>query len=183
MAKPDDKIKEKIKTLSREVLEKLVIKAASNDKVFFDYLLVNYIDREEGEKELYRQAISDLDSLFYKSYKGFSPQLRMANMLSACIKRINEFSKICKNKNLEADLIIYVLEVPFSNSKQMLGTCFTACDYKTGLLVKRLLTLVTKKLHEDYLADYKAKINGYLSILRSTSDHINFIYDMPKMID
>jgi len=183
MAKIDDNIKQKIKTLNREELEKLLIKAATKHKEFHDYLLVNYIDKEFGEKELFERAKSDLNVLFYKSYKGFSEQLRLANMLSACIKRINEFAKVCKNKNLEADLIMCVLEVPFSYSTNMFGTCFTAFDYKVGLRVKRMITLVTKKMHEDYLIDYKEKINKYLDILHRTSGHIDFIYAFPKKID
>jgi len=183
MPKIDDHIKQKIKTLSREDLEKLLIKAATKHKEFHDYLLVNYIDKESGEKDLYQKAIADLDQLFRKGYKGFSEQLRLANMLSACIKRINEFAKVCKNKNLEADLIVYVLDVPFSYSTNMFGTCFTAYDYKVGLLLKRLITLVTKRLHKDYLVDYKVTINDYLTILHRTSGHIDFIYALPKMIE
>jgi len=57
-------------------------------------------------------------------------------MISACVKRINDFSNICKNKNLEADLLMYVLDEIFSYSPKLFGTCFTAFDYKTGLLLK-----------------------------------------------
>ena len=43
-----------------------------------------------------------------------------------------------------------------------------AFDFKVGLLVKRLVKLVTKKMHKDYLVDYKC------------SNHINTIYSLPK---
>lgn len=181
MPKISKEIKEQIKLFSRKSLEDIVIKLASN-KGNYDYLLVNYLDKESGEKELYQEALADIDFYTTKNYKGFSEQLRLANFLSACIKRINEFTKISKNKKLEADLILYVLEIPFSYSTKMLGTCFTQYDYKVGLLVKRLMTIVTKKLHEDYKLDYADKINEYLSILHSTSTHIDFIYAFPKSI-
>jgi len=103
-------------------------------------------------------------------------------MLGACVKRINEFSKVSKKKNLEADLILHVLAIPFSYPTNMLGTCFTAYDYKTGMLLKRLITLVTKKLHEDYRIEYEDTINDYLNILHQTSNHIDTIYDLPKSI-
>lgn len=183
MAKVNPQIILEIEKLSKKELEKLVLKTASKDKSFHDYIMVNYIDKESGEEELYNQTIADLNRVFFKRYKGFSEELQMANMLSACIKRINEFVKVCKNKKLEADLIMYVLDVPFSCSTNMFGTCFTAYDYKVGLLVKRLLTVVTKKMHEDYLADYKEKINAYLTILHRTSSHINSINALPKLIE
>ncbi|MEI8204607.1 MAG: hypothetical protein WCH34_16425 [Bacteroidota bacterium] len=182
MAKISSEVKEKIKTLSKEELEKLVIKAATKDKGFYDFLLVNYIDKELGEKDLFQQAIDDLDVLFYKRYKGLSETLQMTNMLVACSKRINEFSDICKNKYLEADLIIYVLEIAFANTKEF-GTSFTAFDYKVAMLVKRLITLVTKKMHEDYMLDYKEKINYFLKVLHQNSDHIDSIYAMPKTLE
>ena len=105
-------------------------------------------------------------------------------MLSACVKRINEFSKFCKKKkHLEADLIIYVLDVPFSYPAKFFGTCFTAFDYRTGLLVKRLTTLVEKKLHPDYKINYIERINFFLERLHSTSEHIDFIFVLPKKIE
>lgn len=182
MASIPTEIKEGIITLSKKELEKLVIKAASKDKSFYDYLFINYFNKKTGEQELYHQTKIDLDLLIRKSYRGFSEQLRLANMLSACVKRINEFAKVCKNKHLEADLIMYVLEIPFSENDNYLGTCFTALDYKTALLVKRIITLVTKKLHPDYLIQYAETLNQYLTILHKTSSHISVVYSLPKSI-
>jgi hypothetical protein len=48
--------------------------------------------------------------------------------------------------------------------------------------VKRLTTLVTKKLHEDYIIEYRDRINGYLQKLHRTSNHIDTIYLMPKAL-
>ena len=94
----------------------------------------------------------------------------MANMLSACIKRINEFTKISKNKALEADLLMYILEIPFSLNETMFGTCFTQYDTKVAMILKRLINVVTKKLHEDYKIEYEEKINNYLQILHRNSN-------------
>jgi hypothetical protein len=172
-----------IEKLSKKELEKLVPKAASNDKNLHDYLMVNYVDKDFGEKDFFEEAKSDIYKLFFKSYKGFSPQLRSANVLSDCIKRINEFSKICKNKNLEADLLVFVLVETFSNESDFFGTCFTNFDYKVDIVLKRLITLVAKKLHQDYLADYKEKVNVYLSRLKNTSSHLDFIYNLLQKTD
>jgi len=183
MAKVNPEIISEIEKLSKKELEKLVLKAASKDKSFHDYLLVNFADKDFGEIDLFEEAKSDIYKLFFKSYKGYAPQLRSAKMLSDCIKRINEFAKICKNKNLEADLLVFVLDEVFSYEPGYFGTCFTNFDYKAGLILKRLITLVTKKLHEDYLADYKEKMNVYLSRLKNTSIHLDFIYHLPEKIE
>ncbi len=182
MAKPSGTISSQLKNLSRKELEKLVLKAAAKDKSFHDYLLVNYLDKEFGEQDLFEQAKADIDLLIKKSYKGFSHQEKLANMLIACSKQITDFGKICKQKNLEADLVMYVLEIPFSLPLNLFGTCFYSYDYRVGLLVKKMIGLLNNKLHEDFKLEYKRKINSYLKILHHTSDHLNTVYALPKEI-
>ena len=182
MPKISPEIRKQITTIPKTELEKIVIKLAGKDKAVFDYLLVNYLEKETGENELFEEAKTDLDLLFRKSYKGFSEQLQLANMLSACIQRINGFSKICKNKNLEADLVMYVLELICTPSAGLLGTCFTAYDYKVAQMVKRIITLIQTRLHPDYKIEYVAKINNYLAILHRNSNHLDFIYHLPASI-
>ncbi len=175
-------IKECIKQLSKQELEKLVLKAARKDKQFHDYLLVNYADKEYGEKDLFEQAKSDIALCATKSYKGFSRELRSAKYLAACNKRITEFSKVSRNKVLVLDLIMVVLEESISSSYASLGTCFTAYDYQISLLVKKAITLIEKKLHPDYRIEYVPRLNEWLTILHSASNHIDSIYAMPNSI-
>lgn len=182
MPRLDPQTKEQIKELSAKDLQQIVLKLAAKDKSAHDFIRVNYLDKETGEQDLFEEAKADLDLLFRKGYKGFSEQLQLANMLSACIKRINDFTKVSNNKLLEADLLVYVLKVPFSLSTNLFGTCFTKYDFKVGQTVQRLVTLVTKKLHEDYRVEYQEQINGYLKILHRTSNHIDTIYNLPDSI-
>jgi hypothetical protein len=182
MANRNSEIKEQLGALSKKELVDIIVKLAAK-KANYDFLLINYLDKDSGEKDLFDAAISDIDNLFRKRYKGFSEQLQLANMLAACVKRINAFTEVSKNKKLEADLILYVLEVPFSLSTNIFGTCFTTFDNKVGILVRRLINLVNKKLHPDYKIEYKDKLNSFLTILHCTSDFNATIYILPKMID
>ncbi len=174
--------KEQIKKIPVKDLQEIVLKAAAKEKSIYDFIYINYLDKESGEQELYDKTISDINSLYIKGYKGYSEELRIANMLAACIKRINEFTKISKNKVMEADLLLYVLDVPFSLPKAYFGTCFTKFDFKVAQILKRLITIVTKKLHEDYQTNYEDKINEYLQILHQRSNHVDMIYEMPERI-
>lgn len=182
MAKVESIISSQIGNLSKKELEKLVLKAAAKDKSFHDYLLVNYFDKEYGEQELFEQAKEDLEKLFQKKYKGFAKELQLAEMLGACAKRITAFSKNIKNKQFEADLLMHVLEIPFSLPANMFGTCFTAYNYKVVLLLKRVITLVELKMHEDYKIQYQSKINDYLNILHRSSSHLDYVYSLTKSI-
>ncbi|RLD65586.1 MAG: hypothetical protein DRI95_08370 [Bacteroidetes bacterium] len=172
--------KEQIRELSTISLQEIVLKMAAKDKSFFDFVNVNYLDKEAGEQELFEKTKCDLDILFSKGYKGFSRELQLANMLIACTKRLNEFTKVSKNKVFEAELLMYILELPFS--VKGFGTCFTTYDTKTAIILRRLINLVTKKMHPDYLIEYQDKINKYLKILHSDSNHIDSIYALPESV-
>ncbi len=175
-------IKEQIKKLPPNILAEIVIKAATMEKSVYDFVYINYLNKAEGEQELFEQTKEKINALFYKNYRGFSEQLQAKNMLSECIKTVNEFTKASKNKVLEADLLVYILDEAFSYPSDFYGTCFTAFDSKVGQITKRLITLVTKKMHKDYLVEYQEKINRYLQILHTRSNHLDFIYDLPKKV-
>jgi hypothetical protein len=175
-------LKEQINSLSNQQLKDIVLKLASKDENY-NYLVVNYFDKQNGENDLFEKTKREIDFLFTKRYKGFSEQLQIANLLSACNKQLNEFAKVCKNKKLEADLIMYILEIPFEYPPKMFGTCFTAFDFKVTMLIKRIITLVTKRLHEDFKLDYLDKINDYLTILHTRSNHNDFVYNLPKILE
>jgi hypothetical protein len=182
MPRLSTEVKEQIRKLSQTDLQNIVLKMAAREKSVYDFILMNYLDKEGGEQELFEQAKADLDMLFRKGYKGFSTQLQLANMLNACTKRINEFTKVSPNKLMEADLLLYVLEVPFSLSTNLFGTCFTTYDTRVAIMLRRLINIVTGKIHEDFRINYTGKINGYLQILHRTSRHIDTVYSLPQAV-
>jgi YesN/AraC family two-component response regulator len=182
MPRLDKETKERIKKLEIKELQEIVLKLASKEKSVYDYVFAHYLDKEFGEKELFETAKADLEILFGKRYKGYAEELQIANMLGACIKRVNEFTKISKNKTFEADLLLHILEIPFTLTTDLFGTCFTQYDTKVAMIVKRLINVVTKKLHEDYRIEYEETINDYLQILHRTSSHNDTVCKLPKAI-
>jgi len=175
--------KEVISNLDKKELEKLVLKAASTNKLFHDHVMVNYIDEELGEQDLFEQAKIDLNALAYKRYKGYAPELKFANYLQACNKRITEFSKVCKNKTLELELIMKLLHAAFHEADCSFGTCFTKFNHQVTLLLKKAINLVDKKIHEDLRMEYVPTINGYLDKLHNTCDYLDYVSDLPDYLD
>ncbi len=182
MAKTDELIKQTVARLSKKELEKLVIRATQKHKPFYDYILVTHADPEFGEAELFEKAKADLEILFRKRYKGFSEELQLANMLAACLRRINEFGKVCRKKELEVRLIMLVLDIPFSLSTNMFCTCFTAYNHKIYLLLRKAVSILQTKLHADYSLEYEPKLNEYLNIMHRTSRHLDYIYNLPEKV-
>ncbi|MDD3858801.1 MAG: hypothetical protein PHW83_01265 [Bacteroidales bacterium] len=181
MAKVKSEIAEAIKKLERSELEKIILRAAGKYPEFHDSLFATYTDKQTAEAELFEIAQKDIELLFCKRYKGFSEELQFANMLAACHKRINDFSKLSKNKCLELDLVLHVLEFPFSLKSNAFETCFTNFNYRVALLVKKAIGIYNK-LDEDYKIDYTDKINNYLEILHRTCNYLDFIYVLPAKV-
>lgn len=181
---PRDKtiLKEQLSQLTKKELTEMVLKL-SVKRYNYEYLLVNFLDKDGGEQTLFEETKEDIDLLWNKEYRGSTIQKQHVNKLNACVKRINEFTVETKNKKLEADLILYVLELQFSNKTKVFGARISGYDYKVGLLVKKLITIVTKKLHPDYFIDYQDKINNYLIRIHKTSNRINTIKQLPEMIE
>jgi hypothetical protein len=181
---PRDKaiLKVQVNELSKKELVDIVLKLAGK-RYNYEYLLVNFLDKDGGEQSLFEEAKEDIDKLCLKEYKGRTIQHQLVKKLNACTKRITEFTVETRNKKLETDLVLYVLGMQFANPSKVFGARFSGYDYKVGLLLKRLINLVTKKLHPDYLIDYQDKLNEYLTKLHHTSNRINTIYDLPQQIE
>ncbi len=175
-------LKEQLAQLSKKELSEMVLKLAGK-RYNYEFLLVNFLDKNGGEFTLFEEAKDDIDLLCEKEYKGSTELKQMVKKLNACVKRINEFTIETKSEKLEADLVLYVLELQFKNPARVFGARVSGYDYKVGLLLKRLISLVTKKLHADYLVDYQDQINEFLTRLHKTSNRINTIKELPECID
>lgn len=181
---PRDKaiLKEQLNQLSKKELVEMLLKLSAK-RYNYEYLLVNFLDKEGGEQTLYEEAKEDIILMCQKEYRGSTIQKQAVNKLNACVKRINEFKIETKNLKLEADLVLYVLELQFANPTKVFGARVSGYDYKVGLLLKRLISLTTKKMHPDYLVDYQEKINDFLTRLHKTSNRINTIKELPEKIE
>ncbi|MDR3651742.1 MAG: hypothetical protein P4L34_02075 [Paludibacter sp.] len=175
-------LKEQVNELSKNELVDIVLKLAAK-RYNYEFMLVNFLDKEGGEHTLFEQAKEDIDMLWKKDFKGSTELKKLVKKLNACTKRIAEFTIEAKNKKLEADLVLYLLELQFSNPLKMFGAHVSGYDYKVGLLVKRLIALVTKKLHPDYFVDYQDKINEFLKRLHHSSNRINTIKELPVFLE
>ncbi len=175
-------LKAQLNELSKKQLEEIVLKLSAK-RFNYEYLLVNFLDREGGEQFLFDETKEDIDHLSEKEYRGSTIQKQAVKRLNACVKRINEFKVEAKSKKLEADLVLYVLELQFNQPAKVFGARVSGYDYKVGLLLKRLITLVTKRLHPDYFIDYQEKINEFLIRLHKTSNRINTIKELPSILE
>jgi hypothetical protein len=175
-------LREQLKQLPKDELIEMLLKLAGK-RYNYEFLLVNFLDPEGGELTLFDEALADIQLIWDKEFKGRTLQHQLAKRLNACTKRIKEFTVETKSKKLEADLLLYVLQLQFEQPSNVFGARFSGYDYKVALVLKKLILLVTTKIHPDYLLDYQDNIHTFLTKIHRTSNRIQTVAQLPIAID
>lgn len=175
-------LKTQLQEFNQKELIDIISKLAAKKEIF-DYVRVNYTEKEYGEQSLFDETLEDIEDILHKAFKGRTQQHQECNKIKALTKRLKEFTDISKNKKLEADLLICILTYFFSLSRKLWGREFASFDYKVALLLKRLIRVTTQQMHPDYLVDYVDKINTYLVKIHYTSDHLQTVEALPLEIE
>ena len=180
MPKITTEFKEAVQSLHVKDLWDLILKYARKDRAFYDFLNIGYLNNKEAEEELFDETANFITSAILLPGGRGVIQKQLKSEMDKCIRQINHYAKISKNKKREADLLLLLLETVMDNYKDELGTCFSAYDSKLALTTNRLLNLVTKKLHPDYFFDYKDNLNLFLRVLHDRSNHLDYVFNLPQ---
>lgn len=183
MPRLSKEFKQTIKEIPVEELQKLVIHFASKNAEIYDFINLQYVEGENAEEELFEETKEKIsDEMLFPGERGIV-QKNLAKAITKSVGYINHFVKVSKNENREADLLRNLLDNVFENYADELGTCWTTFDSKLAVTANRLYNLVTKKMHEDYRVEYRENLNRYLEILHANSNHLDYVYNMPKSLE
>lgn len=182
MPKITTEFKKQVSTLSRQDLEKVILKFAGRDKFLWGYLKVHYLNPEFGAQELFEETQEGLLLLFEKPFRGKTEAIRRARAITACLKYIDEFSKIVKQPHLDAQLIIQVLDHEFSLPSK-LGSRYQTYDNRVARTVKKLIELIRNKVHEDYHIEYADTIEHYLDQLHNQIPYNSVVAILPRKME
>ncbi|MBE0638292.1 MAG: hypothetical protein IH598_07220 [Bacteroidales bacterium] len=182
MPKLSKNFKDAVEELSVDELRKLVIELAKKNQEAYDYIKLKYLSTDETEKELFDECKQKVLSETWNVYNRRNIQKNLAAAITRAIRHINYFEKVTKNEVLVAELLLILLNEVFDDFKDELGTCWTAFDSKLAITTNRLINLVTKKLHPDYLVEYREPINNFLNILHEKSGYLDCVYKLPKTL-
>ncbi|MBM3437044.1 MAG: hypothetical protein FJY07_12605 [Bacteroidetes bacterium] len=173
---------EGVRSIPHSGLQKLVLKLAKGNQEIIDIVNIEYLQKKEAINDLYETTLAKVeDHIALLSFRG-PVQKSIASAMSKAIKDINYFAKLTSDHYKEAFLLDTLLSLVFNDFSKELGTCWTVMDSKLGITTQRLLNIVTKKLHEDLVLDFKDHLNRYLEILHRNSNHINVVYSLPQKI-
>jgi len=182
MPRLSKQFKDAIRQIPTDDLQKLVIELAGKHKEIHDIINVRFVEKEDAGDELFETTKGDIE-MEMVLLRGRGPvQKSIASSMAWCVKQINHYAKVTKNKQGEADLLQVLIQKTFDLYVDELGTCWTVFDSKLAVTTKRFYTLVTKNLHEDLLMDYREALNRFLRLLHKNCNHLDFVFDMPEEV-
>jgi hypothetical protein len=180
MPRLSKEFKQAIQEIPLKELQKLVMEFASKNPEIYDFINLQYVNGNDAEDDLFENIIEKItDEILYPGKRGIV-QKNLAKAIGKSVQYINHFVKVTKNEKREAELLLNLLDDVFENYTDELGTCWTVFDSKLAITTNRLFNLVTKKLHEDYRIEFAEPMNRFLEILQAKSNHLDYVYDMPK---
>ncbi|MCX6249849.1 MAG: hypothetical protein NTX61_03760 [Bacteroidetes bacterium] len=183
MPKISKEFQEEIKKIPIGEIQKLVIELARKSQEVYDLVDVRFINRQDADTDLFNETKEDI--AFEMEFIGSRGviQKQIARSIAKSVEGINHYAKVTKNKVKEAELLLYLLEIAYKLHDVELGTCWTVFDSKLAITTNRLLTLVSKNLHEDYFIEYQEPLNRVLRILHAKCNHLDYVYNLPKQAE
>lgn len=182
MPKLSSDFKRQLKSLSSSDLEKIALKCAGRDRFCYEFILVNFLNPEYGEQDLFENYKSELDQLSNKTFAGRTESKRLAKLLKASNQLVRQFKLVVKKPNLEVELYLHALKIQFESLPQNINGRYQVYDNALARTLKKVIDLVADKLHEDYLLEYQGSINGYLLTLHRLAPFNPNVKVLPKMI-
>lgn len=182
MPKLTAEIKKQIKALSKTDLEQIALKCTGRDKYWYEYVYVHFLNPEYGEEDLFEDYKLELDKLSLKSFPGRLESMRLTRLLKASNTLIRQFHRIGKKPHLEVELYLYALDMHFDTAAVHLGGHYQVYDNNIARTLKKVLTMIREKLHDDYLLEYRGRINGYLLTLHRLAPFNAIVKELPRAI-
>lgn len=175
--------KQAIQEIPEKELQELIVKAASKSQEIYDWINIHHVDGQEAQKQLFKETKDKALGEVYGYRDQRVIQKSLAKAIGNAVKHINYYAKVTNDFVGEAELLNSILTFVFERFTDDLGTCWTVFDSKLAVTTNRFYNLVTKKLHEDYFIEYQEDLDRFLNILHSRSNHLDYVYKMPKSIE
>lgn len=171
-----------LESLSEQQKDKLLHQLLKKNKIMIEQLYFKHVSTPDELDTRYDHFVDMMKANLFTIYRSRSDELAVAKAIGEAKKVINEFTRVDKRPEKEAELLMIILKAVFDDQDNpaRFGTCWTKYDLTVAQTLKRLITIIKKKLHEDYLFDYKREIDRYLVRLKATSNFNDFVYELPK---
>ena len=181
MPVPSPDFKKALKRLGEAEKEALLLRAVRRDAELYEtfrYELLADVTLAQMQDE----TADHIHELFNVAVTGRLLNRSLVKALRASVQEAARARRITKHKQLEIDLLVYVLRQAIDNYSGQFDSVYDGFFNATARLAARLPGLVLKSLHEDLWVEYKDELDGILKELhgRKKSHHLKF--ELPRQL-
>ena len=182
MPVPSPDFKKALKRLGEAEKEALLLRAVRRDAELYEtfrYELLADVTLAQMQDE----TADRIHELFNVAVTGRLLNRSLVKALRAGVQEAARARRITKHKQLEIDLLVYVLRQCIDNYSGQFDSVYDGFFNATARLAARLPPLVLKNLHEDLWVEYKDELDEILTELhgRKKSQHLKF--ELPRRLE
>ena len=124
-----------------------------------------------------------IHELFAVAVTGRLLNRSLVKAVRAGVQEAARARRITKSKQLEIDLLLYLLRQCIDNYSGQFDSVWDGFYNATARLAARLPSLVLKSLHEDLWVEYQPDLDDILSELHRRKKSHNLTLELPRKCD
>lgn len=182
MPVPSADFKKVLKRLSEPEKEALLLRAVRRDAELYETFRFELLaDVTLGQ--IQEETADRIHGLFAVAVTGRLLNRSLVKAVRAGVQEAARARRVTKNKQLEIDLLLYVLHQCIDNYSGQFDSVWDGFYNATARLAARLPALVLKGLHEDLWVEYESDLDDVLSELHRRKKSHNLKFDLPRKFE
>ncbi|HEX8507186.1 MAG TPA: hypothetical protein VF630_17615 [Hymenobacter sp.] len=182
MPVPSPDFKKALKRLPEAEKEALLLRAVRRDAELYETFRFELVaDVTVGQ--IQEETADRIHELFNVAVSGRLLNRSLVKALRASVQEAARARRITKNKQLETDLLVYILRQCIDNYSGQFDSVYDGFFKATARLASRLPAMVLKSLHEDLWLEYKDELDGILRELHSRKKSQHLAFELPRSFE
>ena len=182
MPVPSSDFKKALARLSDKEKEALVLRAVRRDAELYDTFAFELLPDSTVES-VYETSADRIHELFNVAVTGRLLNRSLVNAVRAGVQEAARARRITKSKQLEIDLLVYILRQCIDNYSGQFDSVWDGFYNATARLAARVPALVIKSLHEDLWVEYKSELDEILRELHGRKKSHNLKFELPRQFE
>jgi hypothetical protein len=182
MPVPSADFKKALKRLTEPEKETLLLRAVRRDAELYETFRFELLaDVTIGQVQ--EETADRIHELFNVAVSGRLLNRSLVKAVRASVQEAARARRITKNKQLELDLLVYILRQCINNYSGQFDSVYDGFYNVTARLAARVPALVLKSLHEDLWLEYKSELDDILRELHSRKKSHNLKFELPRSLE
>ena len=179
MPVPSPDFKKALKRLAEPEKEALLLRAVRRDAELYETFRFELL-ADVTLAQVQDESADRIHELFTLAVSGRLLNRSLVKALRAGVQEAARARRITKHKQLEIDLLVYILRQCIDNFSGQFDSVYDGFFNATARLAARVPALILKSLHEDLWVEYKTEVDEILKELHGRKKSHNIKFELPR---